>query len=294
MVGKVPSGGYTTMLALECVTGELRAASELGDHPGEKRVRGLHPDVISCNLHFFSPSVVGEFTCDVEILKAGRSTSVVQARMFQLVKGKVRETIRAMATCGDLRAAEARGPNYKDKSRGSAAPELPLFEQCLRLDAGDNKPPSVRSQVHLLVPKLTADHYAATRETRTDGTFSENILVTRHKAVKSRPTASYEGYCVYASDPDSTPRLADAPMFLDANVPAVLGALVSGWVPTIDWRVDFKGHPSDNSGPLRFRFKSRRVTGGFLEEDGELWDSNGNLIALSRQLGLVGVSQAKM
>ena len=85
-----------------------------------------------------------------------------------------------------------------------------------------------------------------------------------------------------------------APMLLDASVPPVLGAIVSGWVPTLNWRIDFKAHPSAGSGPLRFRFRTRRVTGGFLEEDGELWDGNGNLVALSRQLAMVGVSQARL
>ena len=99
---------------------------------------------------------------------------------------------------------------------------------------------------------------------------------------------------MFPEDPDGTPALADAPIFLDASIPPVLGAIVSGWVPTINWRVDFKAHPREGSGPLRFRFGTRRVTGGFLEEDGELWDGEGRLVAVSRQLAMLGVSQAKI
>ena len=311
MVGKVPSGGYLTALALRCATGELWAAAEAHDHPpGLQRAPTAHPDVLSCTLHFFRASRVAPFDCTVAIVKSGRATSVLQASMFQ----EARETMRLMVTCGDLRAAEARGPNFQASFHArplvddaharvkvasanaatAAAPDVPPVSACFRLDAGDNAPPSIRSRVHLLVAAQTATQYENARSTRADGSFDEATLARRSEAVQSRPTAAYEGWCVFPENPGGTPTLAAAPMLLDASVPPVLGAIVSGWVPTLNWRIDFKAHPSAGSGPLRFRFRTRRVTGGFLEEDGELWDGNGNLVALSRQLAMVGVSQARL
>ena len=38
---------------------------------------------------------------------------------------------------------------------------------------------------------------------------------------------------------------------------------------------------------VRCRFSTRFVTAGFLEEDGEVWDSTGRLVGQSRQLALV-------
>jgi acyl-CoA thioesterase len=43
--------------------------------------------------------------------------------------------------------------------------------------------------------------------------------------------------------------------------------------------------PAD--GWLRCQFTTRFVSGGLLEEDGEIWDESGRLVALSRQLALV-------
>ena len=40
-------------------------------------------------------------------------------------------------------------------------------------------------------------------------------------------------------------------------------------------------------GWLRCQFTTRFVTGGFLEEDGEIWDAEDRLVAQSRQLALV-------
>lgn len=56
------------------------------------------------------------------------------------------------------------------------------------------------------------------------------------------------------------------------------------WVPTVELTVHVRGVPEP--GPLRCWFRSRFIHDGLLDEEGEIWDSTGKLVAQSRQLAL--------
>lgn len=55
-----------------------------------------------------------------------------------------------------------------------------------------------------------------------------------------------------------------------------------GWVPTIEMTLHIKAIPSSEW--LKVRFHSKYIGGSLLEEDGEMWDEDGNLVAVCRQL----------
>jgi hypothetical protein len=84
------------------------------------------------------------------------------------------------------------------------------------------------------------------------------------------------------SDPDALSLL----MFADAFPPPVF--TVYGprhWVPTLELTVQVRARPAP--GPLQVQLASRHMTRGVIEEDGELWDSDGRLVAISRQTARV-------
>lgn len=56
--------------------------------------------------------------------------------------------------------------------------------------------------------------------------------------------------------------------------------------PTIDLTVHFRA-PLPQAGPLLARFRTTLARDGFFEEDGELWATDGTLVAQSRQLALL-------
>lgn len=69
----------------------------------------------------------------------------------------------------------------------------------------------------------------------------------------------------------------------DAFPPAVFTSQgVVAWVPTLECSINLRNLPASEW--LKCRFRTRFITCGLLEEDGEIWDQGGNLVAISRQI----------
>jgi acyl-coenzyme A thioesterase PaaI-like protein len=80
-------------------------------------------------------------------------------------------------------------------------------------------------------------------------------------------------------------------MFADIMPPPVFtiyGAF--GWVPTVELTVQVRRKPA--GGPLLARHTTRQVTRGVAETDTEIWDVNGDLVAMARQTYKVRMPKA--
>ncbi len=82
------------------------------------------------------------------------------------------------------------------------------------------------------------------------------------------------------------PRRIDAAavtLFADAFPPSVLASHgMVAWVPTIEYSVNIRALPDVYR--LKGVFATRFISSGMVEEDGQLWDETGTLVALSRQI----------
>jgi hypothetical protein len=69
---------------------------------------------------------------------------------------------------------------------------------------------------------------------------------------------------------------------VDALPPVAFELGLPGWTPTLELTAHVRCRPAP--GWLRIQVSNRTLAGGYLEEDAEVWDAQGRLVALSRQL----------
>ena len=92
------------------------------------------------------------------------------------------------------------------------------------------------------------------------------------------------GYFRLAEDRDPDAYLLA--LAVDSLPPVVLGIGPAGWSPTVELTWHMRAVPAP--GLLRVAVRGRHVSGGWFDEDAEVWDSAGRLVAQSRQIALVG------
>lgn len=211
------------------------------------------PDPISLTAHYLAPGRPGPVRIDGELVKSGRRFATVAGRMHR--DGQT--LLQLVGAFGDLSGADG---GYEHLASGP--PELPPFEECLLRESRQGGVPV--PMMDRLAVRIHPDHMGWVTGDRTG-------------------VAEIAGWFGFADGrPLDTLALL---MVCDAFPPAVFHLdMPPGWVPTVEYTVHVRGTPAP--GPVRCVFRSRFVQGGFLDEDGEVWDSRGRLVAQSRQLGL--------
>jgi hypothetical protein len=218
-----------------------------------------HPDPVSVTAHYLAPPAPGEVTVDVDVLRTGGRHSTVSASLQQ----DDRELARFLGTFGDLSHAD--GPTRVDRR----PPDLPPKAACVAFtDEAERKaldgPPA---------PPIALR-------------FDHHIPASTLGWTKGAPSGAGEigGYLSWRDG--STMDTLGLLVVADCYPPAVFDSGIGGigWVPTIELTVQVRKRPAP--GDLRAWFSTTAVTAGYLEEDGEVWDADGDLVVLSRQLAL--------
>ena len=209
-----------------------------------------HPDPLAVSAHFVAAPKLGPATVEVEPLREGRTVGSVRARLAQEGRAKV----EVLVTAGTLPAAGSE-PFLLD----AAPPSLPAPEDCPRHEMPAGTPRNgILTNLEIRLDPATAGWAR--------GSFGGSAEV----AGWIRPT---------------TGRPVD-PLFLltvaDALPPVTFDLGIPGWVPTIEFTVLLRCAPVD--GWLRVVQRARSVHGGWLDEECEVWDSAGQLVAQARQL----------
>jgi hypothetical protein len=85
---------------------------------------------------------------------------------------------------------------------------------------------------------------------------------------------------------DRDPDAYQLALAVDSLPPVVFGLGATGWAPTVELTFHMRAVPSP--GPLAVAARCRHVSGGWFDEEAEVWDASGRLVAQSRQLARVG------
>ena len=219
---------------------------------GMRAISG-RPDPVSITGHYLSPGVAGPASLEGTLVKSGRRFATVTARLH---RGGA-PLMHLVGAFGDLSSAKG---GYEHMAVGP--PELPPFAECVARDTQQG--PVTIGLMRRLHVRLHPEHAGFVHDQRTG-------------------VAEIAGWLAFIDDrPIDTLALL---LICDAFPPAVFHLdMPAGWVPTVEYTVHVRAVPAP--GPVRCVFRSQFVSGGFLSEDGEVWDSKGRLVAQSRQLGL--------
>lgn len=237
-IGVVPNGGYVLAIA------------------GRALSRALpHSDPLGVSVTYCAAAELGPIDCEIELLRAGGSTTFARVTLRQ--QGQVKAAVTA---------------SYSDLERLK----------------GESWSSVVRPEIadwHDLEP--LPEHGIEMRQ-RVNQRYARGRELFSNKGADG--SGVFEGWLELADGaaPDALTLL----LFADAMAPPVFNVFgVLNWVPTLELSVQVRAKPAP--GPVQARFSSRFMTRGLIEEDGELWDSRGELVALSRQLSKVRVDLHK-
>ncbi|MFJ1754633.1 thioesterase family protein [Kitasatospora sp. NPDC088134] len=210
-----------------------------------------HPHPLTVGGTFVSASRPGPATVRTDIARRGRSLATGSAVLSQ--GGE--ERLRITASFTDLAALDG------EVATTALPPELPAPEQCIGVE---HAPKEFIEQAALL-RRLDLRLDPATVGWALGQPSKEGRIQGWFRLADGRP-----------ADPLSLLLAADAlpPVTFDLGRP--------GWAPTIDLTVHLRALPAE--GWLRLSHATRNLAGGYFEEDCEIWDADGRLVAQSRQL----------
>lgn len=212
-----------------------------------------HPDPLTMHILYLAPTELGPVECEVEILRCGGSTSFATLSLFQ------HDEIKVQVSASFSELERLSGENWSTLERPQCTP----IEEI-----------AVTGEHGIELRRSVDMHYASGGEV--------------FKRGEPDGSGCFNGYMKFSDGRD--PDVLSLLLFADAMAPpvfTVFGAL--HWVPTVDLSVQIRRHPAP--GPIQACFRSRHMSAGIVEEDGELWDSQGNLVALSRGTSKVRIQK---
>jgi acyl-Coa thioesterase superfamily protein/acyl-CoA thioesterase superfamily protein len=211
-----------------------------------------HPDPIATSAHFLRVPRLEPARIQVTWLKQGKTAATARAALIQDGACVLDTTITTGALGGD-------GLRWTGEP-----PVLPPVEECTGF----------------------ADFQGATRRTGYAGQVDLRLDPATSGWLRGNPAGVPEMRGYFQLFEERQPDAYLLALAVDALPPVIFGIARAGWSPTVELTWHMRGLPAP--GLLRLAARSRHVSGGWFDEESEVWDSAGCLVAQSRQIARVG------
>ncbi|MFP5218762.1 MAG: thioesterase family protein [Actinomycetes bacterium] len=209
-----------------------------------------HPHPLAVSAHFASRAQTGPAVVEIERVREGRRVTSLRARLQQDGASRV-EVL--------LSAGKLPGPEVEPLRVDASPPALPAPDECVRSGPPPGHPRNgIVEQLDVRVDPATAGFLRG----EPGGGAEVRAWV--------RATSGRE--------PDPLLLLTVA----DALPPVTFEIGLRGWVPTAELTVHLRAVPA--AGWLRCVQRGTVLHGGWIDEECQVWDSAGRLVAQARQL----------
>ncbi len=217
-----------------------------------------HRDPVSMSAYYLTPTVPGPAVVRVRRVRSGGRRSTVAASLVQRDGGQEIERMTVLAVYADLDQMP------REVEREIPPPQLPPPADCIPAQLAPEEFLKVSPLLHRFGTRLDPScvGWAVGKPS------GNGVIQGWFKLADDRPL-----------DPISLLLVVDAlpPVTFDLGLP--------GWAPTLELTAHVRARPA--SGWAIVRHATRNISGGHFEEDCEVWDSEGRLVAQSRQLALL-------
>jgi hypothetical protein len=240
-----------------------------------------HPHPVATSAHFLRVPQLAPAQIEVNWLKHGKTASTARATLVQDGKpildttvttgtvpsgpadGPVGFLVDATPASGDgLGTADSEALNWTGQP-----PDFPTIEECIDL----GKWPGT----------VAADGTAG---------FAAQVEVLLDPAStgwrSNEPSGLPEMRGYFRLREDRDPDALVLALAVDALPPVVFGLGATGWAPTVELTWHMRAVPAP--GPLQVVTRCRHVSGGWFDEEAEVWDASGRLVAQSHQIARLG------
>ena len=214
-----------------------------------------HPDPVATSAHFLRVPRSEPARIQVTWLKRGKTAATARAALIQ--DGScVLDTTITTGRLGD--------PGEGGLSWTGEPPALPPVEDCTGF----------------------ADFAGATRRNGYAGQIDLRLDPATSGWLRGQPQGVPEMRGYFQLREERRPDAYLLALAVDALPPVIFGIARAGWSPTVELTRHMRGLPAPWQ--LRVAARSRYVSGGWFDEESEVWDSAGCLVAQSRQIARVG------